>query len=175
MTMDIQTIGDRLVREKSVAETALPAMMLSLAAEEVLKAGYEFRADIQRRLGVAVVAPLSVLDSTSVPRASKRLAEISGEMLRELNADDPQHMLYSCCMFCLLLVAEDHLADKNNMAVLVSMLLLNELKHEGADSGYQHNEQRLEGEAKKLLGVAQRKGLYNLHQQLIAPEMGLHG
>lgn len=170
-TSDIRSL---LLQEKSVVETSLPAMMLGLMAEKCLEAGFEFRSDILKRLNVAAVAPLSGLgNDLSVSRVAKRLDDASRALLNDMSPDSPQHGLYVCAMLILLLVDGQFFADAKNMAVLVALLLMNELRDRGSDSAYVFNEVLLRSEASKTLGRAQLLGLYNVPMKLMTPDASM--
>jgi hypothetical protein len=95
-------------------------------------------------------------------------------LLRDLSPDDPRHGLYACAMFALSLVSEGRIEDKQNQAVLVSLLLIDDLKDESKDTAgngavWKFEEQRLVAEAKKLIGKSVLMGLYPTRtMQLIA-------
>jgi hypothetical protein len=161
-------------RDADVVERALPAHMLVLMAEQCMKAGYEFRSDVLHRLNMAAAAPLAKCDQLSIARLAKRIDDCAVTLLRDLSPDDPRHGLYSCAMFALSLVSEGRIEDKQNQAVLVSLLLIDDLKDESKDTAgngavWKFEEQRLVLEAKKLIGKSVLMGLYPVKEmQLIA-------
>lgn len=162
---------DAKLLEKSVVETALPCHMLWTMAQSVVAGGYQLRPDILQRLNAGAAAPLAVLDNDDgIRRVAKRVDELARMLLFALSPDDPVHGFYSCAMFCLKLVDEGYLDDVTNMAVLVSMLLIDELKEEGGVESYPFKELLLKQEAGKLLSRAQKEGIYDV--QLIAPVVG---
>ena len=156
---------DLKARDQRVIERALPALMLFLMMEQCKKIGLEMRADVMRHLNMASAAPLAELDTLSVSRVAKRVDEMATTLLRDLNPGDPRHGLYCCAMFALLLVDEGRIADKGNQAVLVSLLLIEDVKDEEPDiNGFRPvwivNEKKWKDEAKKMLNRALIMGLY---------------
>jgi hypothetical protein len=162
-------MGDR-AQVKAAVETALPALMLSLMAGKCVEAGFEFRPDILGRLNVAAVAPLSSLSDYSVSVAAKKLDEHSELLLRDLGVSDPEHGLYSCCMFVLKLVEEKFFADSSNMAVMVSLLLLNELRDSGSEGSFRLNKKHLDRDAGHVLRKAQLLGYFDIPMMHTTPE-----
>jgi len=101
--------------------------------EECQKAGFELRADAQHRLNVAAAAPLARLDAFSVSRVATRVDALARSLLRDLSPEDAVEGLHCCAMFCLTLVDEGCLDDKTNMAVLVSLMLIEDAKDDKPD------------------------------------------
>lgn len=166
---------DLKARDQQVIERALPAYMLYQTMEATKKVGIEVRADVLHHLNNASAVPFAQLDMLSVSRVAKRTDDIAKELLRELNADDPRHALYVCAIFCLLLVEEDRIEskEKGNQAVLVSLLLMEDVKDEEPDTnGYRPvwkaNEKKWRAEAGKLIMRANIMGLYPKPLSLIA-------
>lgn len=164
----VAKMEDRVL-ELSVVETAVPSHMLWLMAKSVVLKGYELRSDMRERLSVGAAAPLSALadNPDAVRRAAKRIDDTAMRLLNALNPDDVVHGLYSVAMFALKLVDEKLLADADNMGVLVSMALIEDLKTEGGVESYSFRETLLQAEADKLIMAARKEGLYKM--QLIAP------
>jgi hypothetical protein len=112
------------------------------------------------------VVPLAKLDALSISRVAKRVDEVATTLLRDLSADDPREALYVCAMFALLLVEEDRVFDKGNQAVLVALLLMEDVKDEEPDvDGFRPvwmvNEKKWKAAAGKLLNRAMIMGLYS--------------
>lgn len=156
---------DLKTRDQAAVEGALPALMMFLMMEQCKKLGIEVRADVLHNLNQAAVVPLSRLDALSVSRVAKRVDETATTLLRDLHADDPREALYVCAMFALLLVEEGRIFDKGNQAVLVALLLMEDVKDEEADvNGFRPvwlvNEKKWKSAAGKLLNRAMIMGLY---------------
>ena len=130
MTLDIRALADR---DQKIVETALPAHLMFLMMEECQKIGLELRADTMHHLNNAAAAPLAQLDTFSVARLAKKIDDIARSLLNDLSPDDPRHGLYCCAMFTLMLVDEGWLQDKGNMAVLVALALLDDIRNDMAD------------------------------------------
>ncbi len=155
---------DRLLLELSCIETAIPAHMMWMMAQSLLAANYRLRPDILKQLNVAGMAPLAALgnDYVAIQRAAKRVDDIAKKLLFRLSPDKPTHGFYACAMFCLYIAEEGFFADVHNMAVLVAVVLIDELKTEGGAEDYSFREKILLQEAKKLLSEAQREGLFRV-------------
>ena len=125
---------DLKTRDARVLETTLPAMLMLKMLEKARKTGVEMRWDVEKKLSNAVLAPLGKLDTVSVSRIAHRLEDMSTTMLRDVSADSAAHGIYVCAMFTLLLVAEDRLDDKGNMAVLVALMIMDDIKHDEPDT-----------------------------------------
>jgi hypothetical protein len=152
---------DPKVLELSAVELCVPAHMLFLMGQSVVSAGYQLRPDTAHRLNVAAAAPLADISSDQVrQRAAKRTDDIANKVLFALSPDDPVHGLYCCAMFCLMLVDEGFLADAQNMAVLVSAVLIDDLRTEGGVDKYVFKEFLLKTEAGKLLSKCREEGIY---------------
>jgi len=150
------------VEEKALIEQCLPGHMMHLMSRGVVAAGYQLRPDILQKLNVSSAAPLAALSSDleAVKRCAKEIEAIGTKLLWDLSPDDPVHGLYACAVFCLLLVEERRLADAQNMAVLVAMVLMDDLKSEGFTESYHYKEKILEAEAHKLITKAVKAGYY---------------
>lgn len=156
---------DLLARDLTITERSLPAHMLFLMMEQCQKIGLELRADVMQHLNVASIAPLSQLDTLSVVRIAKRVDEAARSLLNDLSPDDPREGMYCCATFILTLVAEGRLEDKGNQAVLVALMLLDDVKDRkpdvtGQEAVWRVNEARWGAEAKKLLHRANLLGFY---------------
>ena len=164
--MTSQTARVKLqVRDKTVVETALPAYMLCLMVEQVQKLGIDLRADVVQHLGRAAALPLAKVDELSVSRLARQLTDAAETLLHDLSPDDPRHGLYCCAMFCLKLVDEGRFPDARNQSVLVSMLLIDDLKDERPDTEgelavWKFEETKLAAEASKLIARANLMGFY---------------
>lgn len=124
---------DLKARDMTAIELALPAHLMFLMAEECSKAGLELRADVQHKLNVASVSPLSQLDTLSIARVAKQVDDLARSLLHDISPDDPRDGLYSCARFCLKLVDEGRLNDPQNMAVLVALLLMDDVRDDRKD------------------------------------------
>ncbi|WP_113152751.1 hypothetical protein [Nitratireductor sp. OM-1] len=156
-------------RDQLVVEAALPAHMMYLMVEECQKIGVELRADVQEKLNLAAVAPLTRLDELSVSRTAKRIDELARTLLHDLSPDDPRDGLYSCAMFCLTLVDEGFLHDRTNQAVLVSLLLMSDLEDDrkdeaGEEAVWRMTQARWKSAAGKLHVRAALQGVYNIRR-----------
>ena len=164
--MTSQTARANLIaRDKTIVETAVPAHMLALMVEECGKIGLELRSDVLMHLNRAAAAPLARLDAFSISRLAQRIDDVATALLRELNPDDPRHGLYCCVMFVMKLVDEGRFPDVRNQAVLVSMLLLEDVRDERKDVDGQGvvwrlQEAKWQEEAGKMLNRAILMGLY---------------
>ncbi len=164
--MTSQTARVKLqVRDKTVVETALPAHMLCLMVEQVQKLGIDLRADVVQHLGRAAALPLAKVDELSVSRLARQLTDAAETLLHDLSPDDPRHGLYCCAMFVLTLVDEGRFLDATNQAVLVAMLLMDDVKDDrpdvdGALPVWRVEEIKWKAEAKKMLLRANLMGLY---------------
>ena len=76
---------------------------------------------------------MAQLDPFSVSRLARRVDDVARALLEDLSPDDPRHGLYCCAMFVLLLVDEGRLFDVQNQAVLVAMLLMDDVKDDKKD------------------------------------------
>ena len=156
---------DFRARDSAIVELALPAHMLFLMMEECQKAGLELRADVMHYLNMAAVKPLAKCDQLSVSRLARRIDDCSRTLLNNLSPDDPRHGLYVCANFALLLVSEGRIEEKDNMAVLVSLLLMDDVKDDRKDEAgnevvWRFEEKKWIDEAKRLLSSAFLMGLY---------------
>jgi hypothetical protein len=151
--------------DRQLVERCLPAHMMVLMMEECQKIGLEMRPDVLHRLNVASIAPLAKSDAFTVARLAMRVDDAARTLLNDLSPDDPRHGLYSCAMFAITLVDEGRIADVKNMAVLVALMLMDDLKDDAPDEQGQGvvwrlQEQKLKQEAKKLLGRCALMGLF---------------
>jgi hypothetical protein len=101
----------------------------------------------------------------SVARLARRVDDVARSLLHDLSPDDPRHGLYCCAMFILKLVDEHRLDDRQNQAVLVALLLMDDVRDDRKDAGGQEPVWRLEErqwkeEAGRLLFRAMMQGLY---------------
>jgi hypothetical protein len=156
---------DMRKRDQKVAEQTVPAHMLFLMMEQCQKAGYEVRSDVMHHLNVAVAAPLAGLDDLSVARLAKKTDDIAVSLLHDLSPDDPREGLMVSAMMILRLIDEGKWKDVTNQAVLVSTLLMDDVKdeHKGkGDTGpfWRIEEKKWQDAAGKLLVRAMLQGLY---------------
>jgi hypothetical protein len=121
-----------LLRDTAVVELALPAYMMAYMVEEAQKKGFILRADVIAHLGRAAVLPLTRIAEASVSLMARKITDAAATILRELNPDDPRHGLYCLAMFVLMLVDEELFSDPRNQAVLVALLLLDDVKNDKA-------------------------------------------
>ena len=160
--------------DSSILEQSVPAHMLILTMEACQKIGLEFRGDVMHHLNNAAVAPLTRLDMFSVARLARRTDETATDLLKHLNADDPRDALYACAMFNMILADQGRIFDKGNQAVLVSMLVLDDVKDdkpdENGETAHWHVREKVwKLLAKKMLRRAEQLGLYSRKEmQLIA-------
>ena len=152
-------------RDLTTVEQALPAHLMFLMMEQVQKLGLELRADVLQHLNRAAIAPLARLDELSVARVARRIDDAARTLLHDLSPDDPRHGLYCCAMFCMTLVDEGRITDVRNQAVLVAMLLLDDIRDDskdvlGAGVVWRLQEGQWRKEAQRLLNRALLMGLY---------------
>lgn len=153
-------------REQVTVERALPAQMMLAMNDMCTSRGLTvLRPDVLQKLQTAVVAPLAQLDNMSISRNAKVIDSHATTLLNDLSPDDPRDGLYCCAMFCLMLVDEGRLEDKTNMAVLVAMLLMDDVKDDRPDkqgeiAPWRLDEMRWKAKAKTLIRRANLMGLY---------------
>ena len=152
-------------RDREVVERATPAMMLFLMMEACKTIGMEMRADVMHHLNQASIAPLSGLDTVSISRVAKQVDDVATTLLRDFSVDDPREGLYVAAMFTLMLVEEGKMRDQGNQAVLVSMMLLDDVRDEEPDdNGFRPvwtlNEKKWKDAAGKLMNRALIMGFY---------------
>lgn len=157
---------DLQAQEQTAIELALPAHMMFLMMEECQKMGIEMRADVAHKLNVASVSPLSQLDTLSVRRTAKRIDEVARSLLHDLSPDDPRDGLYCCVQLVLKLVDEGRLTDPQNMAVLVALLLMDDIKDDRTVAGdepvWRLAEARWREKSGRMLHRAILQGFYTL-------------
>ena len=129
-----QAAQDLKTRDLTIVQRAVPAHMLCLMVEQCTKNGFELRPDVLYKLNLAAAAPMAGCDMLSVARLARRVDEVATTLLHDLSPDDARHGLYCCAMFVLTLVEEGRMADKTNQAVLISLLLLDDVADERKDS-----------------------------------------
>ncbi len=162
-----QAQADFAAQDLTILELALPAHMMFLMMEQCQAVlNLELRADVMAKLNNASIAPLSQLDMFSVQRIAKRVDETARSLLHDLSPDDPRDGLYSCAQFVLKLVDEGRLNDPTNMAVLVAILLMDDIKDDkpdvqGQEAVWRLEERRWQNAAGKLLSRAVILGLYS--------------
>lgn len=151
--------------DETYMELCLPAHLMTLMVEQTSKKGFALRMDVAHNMNVASVAPMSELDVFSIRRIAKRVDDVANTLLHGLAPEDPRDGLYACCVFCMVLVEEGLLTDKTNQAVLVAMLLLDDLKDERPDTEgqlavWKMREKKWDQEARGMLLRANLQGLY---------------
>jgi hypothetical protein len=159
------TMPGSVQQEIATLEKAVPAHMLVLMIEACARQGYECRSDILMHLNNAAASPLAGLDAFTIARLAKRIDDIAVSLLNSLSPDDPREGLYCCAMFCLKLVDEGLLEDKQNQAVLVSLLLLDDAKDDrkdvnGATAVWRLEEAKWKAKASDMLLRAHLQGLF---------------
>ena len=150
-------------------ETSLPAYMLAFMIEEAQKKGFEVRADVIAHLGRAAALPLAKVDEFSVSRLARQVTDTATTLLTDLNPDDPRHGLYCCAMFVLMLVDEGRFRDATNQAVLVSMLLMDDVKddrprRQRRAAGVAARRDAVEGRGQEDAGARQSHGVLRARQ-----------
>lgn len=120
-------------KELDAVEASLPAHMMFLMMEQCQKIGLEMRADTMHRLNVAAASPFAKLDTFAARRAAQKTDDVAQSLLHTLSPDDPRDGLYASAMFALVLVDEGFIRDPKNMAVLVALLLMDDLKDDRPD------------------------------------------
>lgn len=159
--------ADKQLFERSLIETALPAHMMVLMSQSLYAARpspYRLRPDIVKQLNNAAAVALTALgdDFVAVQRCARITDEVATKLLFKLSPDDPVHGFYSVAMFCLVIAEEGYFADVLNMSVLVSTLIIDDIKQAGGSEQYTFKERILIVEAKKILHEAQREGYYRI-------------
>ena len=143
----------------------LPAHMMYLMIEAAVGKGLVVRADVLHKLANASAVPLAKESMVNVSRLAKRVDDAARVLLRDLSPDNPIEGLYCCAMFVLTLVDEGYLLDRQNMAVLVALLLLADVRDQEKDAEGTRpisslNEARWQAAGKKLLNRALIVGYY---------------
>ena len=156
---------DLAARDRGVIELGAPGHMLVLMAQEAAKKGWTMRSDAVHRLNMAAAAPMANLDPFSIRRLAQKIDDVATTLLNDLNPDDPRDGLYCCAKFALLLVDEGRYPDPRNNAVLVSLLLLDDIRDAKPDEAgqlavWRLDENRWTREAKKLIQRANFMGYY---------------
>lgn len=153
-------------RDMTAVELALPAHLMFLMIEECKKNGLELREDVAHKLNVASVSPLSQLDTLSIARLAKLIDDLAHSILHDLSPDDPRDGLYSCAQFCLKLVDEGRFNDPQNMAVLVALLLMDDVKDDrtdqaGNEAHFHVQEKKWKDNAGRMMTRAVLAGYYS--------------
>lgn len=151
--------------DRLIVERALPAHLLVLMSEQVRRRGFEFRADLVHNLNMAAATPLADLDEFSISRTAKTVDDAARTILHSLSPDDPRDGLYCCAMFCVVLVDEGLIKDPRSQAVLVSLLLLDDVQDERPDENgelavWHERESQWRKQAKGMLTRAKLLGFY---------------
>lgn len=120
-------------KELDAVEASLPAHMMFLMMEECQKIGLDMRADTLHRLNVAAASPFAKLETFAARRAAQKADDVARSLLTMMSPDDPRDGLYASAMFALTLVDEGFIRDPQNMAVLVALLLMDDLKDDRPD------------------------------------------
>lgn len=154
----IMTADQVRANELHRVELALPSHLLVITMAHAEQKGWELRPDMLMRLNRSAAVPLVGLDHFSVARLAKRVDDAAKGIVFGLMNEHPCHPLAVAAQFICLLVAEGLFPDPRNQAVLASLLLLEDLKHEGAE--YHYQEKLLMKEAKSWLLRANLQGLY---------------
>jgi hypothetical protein len=144
----------------SVTEQCLPAHMMILMHDQAHTKGYQFRPDIVDKLNKAVEAVITTLPQERMVLVAKRIDGLAVSILRDVGASDPVQGFYCCAQFILVLVEEGYLADVDNMAVLVAMLVNTEIEDMGDLLDYKHDRAKVKSTAQNMLVRAQFQGCY---------------
>lgn len=161
-----QALVEGTARDLEVVGLCLPAHMMFLMMEQCSKSGLEMRPDVLQKLNMGAAAPLAQFDEFSVARLARKIDENAKVLLRDLSPDSLREGLYICAMFVMALVSESYLKrDRGNMAVLVALMLLDDVKDEkpdanGVKADWGLEEQRWKTGARKILSRAVLLGLY---------------
>jgi hypothetical protein len=151
----VQTLADR---EREAIAYAVPAHMLTLAFFECREKGWELRMDVIDKLDKSCGVPLAGFDVLSISRLAKQIDELGTGLLHDLSPDDPVDALHTVAMFVLTLVDQGLLRDVTAIVVVVSLLLMEDIKVGNSD--WPFKERFLRQQAKKLLHKANLRGLY---------------
>lgn len=163
--MTTQLEARKTLSDLQILEQIVPPLMLFLMLEQAERAGFEARADVLPKLNNASVAPLSRLDTFSVARLAKRADEIARSLLHDLSPKSALDGVYCCTQFILTLIDEGKWNDPRNMAVLVSLLIMDDVKDDRPDENgnlpvWRVEEPKWIAAAKKMLHRANLLGLY---------------
>lgn len=148
-----------------LVEQILPAHMMTLMLEQCGSVGVEARADLIHKLNNAAAAPLASLDMFSVSRIAKKTDDAARALLHELSPDDPREGLYVSAMLAIVLLDEGLITDPQNMAVLVGLLLMEDVKDDSRDVNgqsaiWKERERQWQKDAKNLIRRAKLLGYY---------------
>ena len=132
--------------------------------------------DVRHHLNTAVASAFSKLDPRAIMHVAKQVDDTANTLLRDLHSDDPREALYTCAMFVMLLVAEGRFTDARNQAVLVSSLMIEDIRDDRPDVNgegviWRLQEQKWTEHARAMLTRANLLGFYlksNLALQISA-------
>lgn len=152
-------------QDLEVLEKTVPPHMMVLMIQACMEKGFEVRSDVLQHLNNAAVAPLARLDALTISRLARRTDEIALALLKKLSPDDPREGLYCCAMFVLQLVDEGIWTDAHHQAVLVSLLLIEDVKDDRKDVAgnevvWKLEEKRWSNKAHDMMVAARLQGLY---------------
>lgn len=162
--MNLLTLEKAAAHEADTLEKMVPAHMLALILEKCMEAGFEARSDVLHHLNNAAVAPIAKEDAFTISRLARRTDEIAGNLLSLLDGD-PREGLYTVSMFVMTLIDEGLWSEVRNQAVLVSLLLLEDVKDDRKDQKGQGavwacDETRWKRTAKDMVFRANLQGLF---------------
>lgn len=115
-------------QEKMDVEQAVLGHLLFLSMEKVERMGYEFRSDITNYVNQSAVAPLSKYPPAQISVMAKRVDDMAVGMLRDLNPDNDMTSLFAVVRFILKLVDEGYAIEPRSQPVLVSLMLMDDIK-----------------------------------------------
>lgn len=145
-------------KEANAIAYALPAHMLTLMFLECQSKGWELRMDVFDKLDKSSGVPLVGFDPLTISRLARKIDGHANYLLRELSPENPVDGLHSVAMFVLTLIDEALLGDPRAIVVIVSLLLMEDIKVGNED--WPFKERFLREQGKKLLHRANLVGLY---------------
>lgn len=113
--------------DKELVEASLPAYLMLMAVHNCHRNQIDLRADVAHHLDRASAAPFSGLHGIDARRVAQKVEDTTKTLLNCLDSSEPRESLYACALFTLRLVDEGFLSDQTNMAVMVALLLMNDL------------------------------------------------
>lgn len=145
-------------RDHKLVELLLPAHLQLDMVGHVKKGGWEFRDDYVKYLENSVSSVLNGVDELTISRVAKRVVDIGNHMIRATGTDEPRECLMICAMFTAKIVDELLYPDPTNVAVVGSLLLLDE--YECDAEFWPGTKHILESKASSMLVSARLMGYY---------------
>ena len=156
-------------QERERVELGLPAHLLFLTLEEVTrKKVYEFRPDIFIKLNQSAVLHLAGLDNLTIARVAKKIDDAAKTLISVPSQEDSRHVLACSCFWILKLVDEGLFTDRTNMAVVVALLLINDMREMGSE--WLNDEAIASKTAGTMLQRAKLLGYYHQLRATVVPD-----